>query len=408
MDPTGHSLRSPADLTETNYTFWAARYGATNIDAPPSAFTRVSQAWKNEYATLQSGDLYDAWSKSMELPKDYEAVLAQVHCDHYSWGSPDISGCLATTTFGPGYTVINLPNIVDTLGIALLSLGMNWKLNVVITMARSAKIFGQWQNNTYAKILDAYRAQKQEYNTWLENQSTGLGSPLDLGNNPEINRQIEREELKMRALEEFTGQRFESGDAAVNGIYNVSAYPEILFNEAIREGNLVKFFEQAFDWANMTYIFYPYFWGRKNNWLTVKLVEDPSDPLFTKFLQSGYARVVVPARPGFENFLMMFHLLAGWFAQFGCGWNFQPSIFGALGISGTFSPGVSDPVYMSIAQELQSAAGYTDETGPIYGTPYVQKVPTNLVYVAENNHVPNTPWPGLPDHSGDPDIAPFL
>lgn len=412
LDPTGHTLKSPADLTEINYTFWAARYGATSIDPPPPQYLRVSHSWKNEYGTSQAGDVIDAFSKDVEVPKDYEAVLAQVLCDNFTWSAFQswyLRGALATTGFGSGYTIINLPGISATVGISLLSKGMSWKINLVLTSQRSAKLFAQWQVGTYGKILDGYRAQKQDYESWVESQSASFGEGLTFGaNNPQINREAEREELKKRCLELFTGQRFESFDAAVNGIYNVSGYPEILFAESIREGNLVKFFEQAFDWPNMTYIFYPEFWGRKNNWLSVKLMEDPSDPLFTKFLQSGFARAVVPARPGFEHFLMMFHLLSSLISSLGCSWRFEPAIFGALGISNTFSPGVNDPLYISVAQELQSALGYSEDTGPIYGIPYVQKVPTNLVYIAQNSHAAGTPWPGLPDNSSDPDIAPYL
>jgi hypothetical protein len=409
LDPSGHGLNTPSDISDTNYTFWASLYGATGLEVSPPFYLRVSQSWKNEYGTSQGGDIYDAFSTSFTVPKDYEATLAQVYCENYWWGAWDIHGTLGTTGFGNGYTVINLPNISQTIGIALLSQGMNWKINLILTCQRSAQLYAQWQIKTYNAIMDAYAARLREYQAWLQEQIDTAGDTAVIqGQNQTINRESEREELKKRCLELFTGQRFESFDAAVNGIYNVSGYPEILFAEAVREGNIAKFFEQAFDWANMTYIFYPYFWGRKSQWLSMKILEDPGDPLFTKFLQAGYARVVVPVRPDFENYLMLFHMFTNLVSSLGCSWNFQPSFFGAVGISNVFSPAINDPIYISVAQELQSAAGYTEETGPIYGTPYVQKVPTNLVYIAQNSHVQGSPWSGLPDNSADPDIAPYL
>lgn len=408
-DPSGVALSTPADLTETNYGYWASMYGAAGVEAPPPAYVRISEAWKNTYATSQSGDLYDAFNASMKVPDAYEATFAEVVTDNYWWGSGDIHGVIGAATFGHGYSTLSFPNIRDALGIALLSKGMNWKLNVVLTCQRSAQLYSQWQTKTYGAIMDAYAARLREYQAWLQDQRAVAGDRLSLqGQNPGVNRLSEREELKKRCLELFTGQRFESFDAAVDGVFNVSGYPEILFAEAVREGQIVKFFEQAFDWANMTYIFYPYFWGRKTNWLSTTRLEDPGDPLFTKFLQAGYARVVVPVRPEFENYLMLFHMLTNLVSSMGCSWNFQPSIFGAMGISNTFSPAIDDPTYISVAQELQSAAGYSEEEGPIYGTPYVQKVPTNLVYIAQNAHVAGDPWPGLPDNSADPDIAPYL
>ena len=62
---------------------------------------------------------------------------------------------------------------------------------------------------------------------------------------------------------------------------------------ALDQGPIIQFFEQAFEWEQMTYFFYPYFWGRKKNWPTTVNLSDP-DPLFQQFLTAGAARVVVP------------------------------------------------------------------------------------------------------------------
>jgi hypothetical protein len=48
------------------------------------------------------------------------------------------------------------------------------------------------------------------------------------------------------------------------------------------------------------YITYPYFWGAKHNWIKKLTINDP-DPVFDEFLKIGFARVVVPARRGFEG-----------------------------------------------------------------------------------------------------------
>ena len=39
----------------------------------------------------------------------------------------------------------------------------------------------------------------------------------------------------------------------------------------------------------MLYIFYPYFWGNKEDWVTISQITD-DDPLYTRFLQAGAAR----------------------------------------------------------------------------------------------------------------------
>jgi hypothetical protein len=51
----------------------------------------------------------------------------------------------------------------------------------------------------------------------------------------------------------------------------------------------------------MTYIFYPYFWGRQNSWSRVLHSPADADSAMTAFLGAGSARVQVPIRPGFER-----------------------------------------------------------------------------------------------------------
>ena len=62
----------------------------------------------------------------------------------------------------------------------------------------------------------------------------------------------------------------------------------------------VKFFEQAFDWELLSYIFYPYYWAKKCDWKALFQAQDGVDYIFQTFLQSGMGRVIVPVKEGFE------------------------------------------------------------------------------------------------------------
>jgi hypothetical protein len=64
----------------------------------------------------------------------------------------------------------------------------------------------------------------------------------------------------------------------------------------------VNFFEQAFDWANLVYIFAPYFFGPPDAWEAGALADGP-DPEFTAFLSAGAVRVQVPAQLGYEPYV---------------------------------------------------------------------------------------------------------
>jgi len=96
-----------------------------------------------------------------------------------------------------------------------------------------------------------------------------------------------------------------------------SSLSQINLTEAEAEGAYVKFFEESFEWdqisraslqsailrhsnINLVYVTYPYFWGSKQRW-TARLAFSDPDPVFDEFLKAGFCRVVVPARPGFEN-----------------------------------------------------------------------------------------------------------
>ena len=117
---------------------------------------------------------------------------------------------------------------------------------------------------------------------------------------------------------------------------------------------LVKFIEQAFEWDIMSYTFYPFYWGDKTAWQNTYQAE-VDDPLFRSFLQSGMARVIVTARPGFEEAVM--HYMAT-----GQVWN------------GGQVPVIGDDLYLSIVEELKNPTYYVEET-------WETRVPTTLTVI---------------------------
>ena len=171
----------------------------------------------------------------------------------------------------------------------------------------------------------------------------------------------------------YSGQRFDSFRAAVSGNLTPNPhFPEILFGKSVEEGNIVKFFEESFEWKNATYSFYPYFWGRKEQWVQRQSFAD-SDPVFQSFLQAGYARMLVPVTPGMERLVMLF----GW----------RPELALQQGASSVRALGVQNPLYTALATELYHAHRIVKaEDAPIIDT-YVEKVPTNLVYLVNELEV---------------------
>src|SRR6185436_18209083 len=47
----------------------------------------------------------------------------------------------------------------------------------------------------------------------------------------------------------------------------ILSYPSIDLEEAKRKGRFVQFLEQAFEWRQLAYMFYPYFWATPPKWI---------------------------------------------------------------------------------------------------------------------------------------------
>jgi hypothetical protein len=113
-----------------------------------------------------------------------------------------------------------------------------------------------------------------------------------------------------------------------------------------------KFIEQAFEWDIMSYNFYPYYWGNRNDWAQLYQY-DNNDPLFRSFMQSGMARVIVTVRPGFEE-------AVSYYMQTGQIWN------------GGEVPVIEDKLFLSIVDELRQPTGQKE------GKAWPTRIPTAL------------------------------
>jgi hypothetical protein len=172
------------------------------------------------------------------------------------------------------------------------------------------------------------------------------------------------DEIKKHCITIMTEQHFDLFDAVQTGSYNV---PQIDLFENAAEGPYVRFFEQAFEWEQMTWLTYPYFWGRKSMWYDRISYEDV-DPVFNQFLKAGYCRAVVPVRPGFEGAL-------DHFMTFGEIWNGGPL------------PAISNPLYLPIADEIAERLDRPGEEIP-QGDPWLVRIPTTLVHLRPDDKLP--------------------
>jgi hypothetical protein len=376
---------SASDITEYNYQDYTALYNLESIPAYPQpllktgfAISQVHNASNNVTFSFSNSDF--------KVNEGYESRGVwghwnTIHTDNNYFASYYFGGTLMNETF-------DVKGMTGTIPLSGTGNAMASTINLAISMVPTKYKIESWKNEVFSKIMMAYHQQLDAYNSQvaaLAYQNNNL--PVEM--RPDEYRSIERDELKKGSLRLLTnnldrlkvdGQwRFgEEIDAMKDGLGR--GFPEFDVPEAYLEGKISQFFEQAFEWDNMTYSFYPYYWSRSSRWLMLQTRES-QDPKFTEFLKAGAARVVIPVHPSYEKAIM--HYLATKELWMG---------------DGTV-PTIGEELYISISSELKSKTDYIPpESLPEYDEnidpPFVvdsweSTLPTSLIYLQEKPELPS-------------------
>ncbi len=304
-DRSRFTALEPKDISETSYKLWAARYNVADVMPPPPRFRVIAAAfhetWSNDdpKATAQS-------SEKLKVPQGYRASrtwLASTHA-HFARDEEDDQTPQLKVFVGRqeirGSAATQLHNEDDIVPISIAGvLLLAYVVNIEVECVRSKEAYEEWQLDVFTKVMRAYATERAAYDAALREADESYEDLLIRGRNPSQNRATERTELKRAAISQMTGQHFDLFNAMRYGV-PPQGYPQADLSEAEAEGAYIQFIEQAFEWENMQYLFYPYFWGRKEKWPLVSQLDD-DDPLFREFLRAGSARVNIPVRPGFET-----------------------------------------------------------------------------------------------------------
>lgn len=354
--PSAIGVISAASITETNYQIMAAEYGA-EVQHPPVFEKYIGKAFAYN-GVAGGGNHNENTSEAVELdiPDGYYTVYASANwtdsADSHINDSSVVVGNRKITLSGTGGIV---DKFVGKIPVSTSQLGnLSGNVNVSIRLYRLTETLKQWQNDTYVAIMEAYNKRLQEYND-AQNQDviTNVTSEK-MSFNPLYNRSLEKKELKRIAIELLTSP-YNKETSKDN--YNTATVAKVKKDAAFQNhAATVKFFEQAFDWDIMTYVFYPYFYANENNWKDLFQTQDAADPLFQAFLQSGMARTIVPVRPGFED-------AVNWYMATGEIWNGQGLVIDQ-----------DDDMYVSIAEEMQTVEGVVEGT-------WETRLPTNLTVI---------------------------
>ncbi|WP_151523809.1 hypothetical protein [Serinicoccus kebangsaanensis] len=365
---------TPRQLTPDNYQTYVREYLATDVAPPPQPY--VTSAY--DYNTGgEDKDQEFTNSTRVEVPAGYRAIRAtvgQVVTVWDDWAVDVVIGQRAHRFSGGGNVwstsldeetgAVPFAMVTDRVGDVAIA--------VEVICEATNRAFDLWRADTHAKLTQAYKARLSEYEARLAELQAS--APAEIQSGPSAkNRALMLDEIKRLAISTLTLQHFDAFDAIDSGS---AGLPEIAFAEATTEGAYARFFEQAFEWENVSWVPYSYFWGRKEGWLDKLVIED-DDADYEAFLKAGAVRVQLPVRPGFEAAVDHFRLFG------------DPWMGGSL-------PPISDDTYLPIADELTERLGRPGDEIPV-GDPWEVRVPTSLVRLRADDSLPT--WSKQPDGS---------
>lgn len=371
-------LKSALDIDETNYAVWAALYGAT-VTPPPVSWQKLSETLSSS-GDMDGSEFAVSLAEGFTIPDGYESKKGRwrygFHATGDNWLTIMVGQRHTYVTEGGQSGWKDLIGNDATLPVTVMGKTTMFGVNIEVNCERRTDHLNEWKHKTFEAVLSAYETQLAEYKNALAEAAAVAGVQIR-GSNPLLNRNLEQQELKKGAIRMLTRCRDVWSNAMKDGEQadECPVPPEFDCCEAIRDGAFVQFMEQSFEWSLMTYLFYPYFWGRKCNWEMIYKLDD-ADPQFLAFLQAGYGKVVVPVRPGYEAAIMRF-------LHDGVIWN------------GGSVPAIDSEMYLSADNEMREAVGQVDPKIE----PWFITVPTSLTALqCESGCIQGS---GLPCPGGD-------
>ncbi|GGP15499.1 hypothetical protein LDL08_25295 [Nonomuraea glycinis] len=328
--------------------------------------------------------------------KDGNSALGEASGYHFVWGQVSFAGTDIPLwdgwVTGDKTTIYNKGDFQDqglvmmTSDLVALKTPCTSKAKLAVIMAGTFKSIvsvnvvcrplpatvDRWRNNIFDKLAAAYEALDRDFQR-MASAEMGARSLWSEQIPPLRAAELVREELKRQVIELLLAGRFDGVDALIEGTDDQRPRPE--FATAIAEAPFIQFLEQAFEWSNLTYVCYPYFWAGRQRWAKLQPLTG-TDPEFIRFLRSGSARVVVPARPGFEDAVNVFLY---------CG-----RLWG-----GGSAPAPDEELYISVAKEIQELTGAPDQAEA--GESWEKRLPTTLVWL--------DPDPALPKENDNRRLA---
>lgn len=283
-------------------------------------------------------------------------------------------------------TVTLDPPAVAKVKLAVQGAGVS-AVDISFTMKcrRSSQAYGAWRQAVYDALFEAWIQWKRDWET-EQGRAAGLQLISGEGSAAKVEETL-RNEVKRQVIAWLLDESpFQGRNALRPTNAAAPSWREIDFDLARQSAAIIQFFEQAFEWGNLNYVLYPYYWAERLRWDQLNEIS-AANPDLERFLKAGSARVVVPARPAMASAVL--HWLA-----------FREPFLGRP------LPLPGDPLFVSLAQEIRDLT--QPPTDGEFGDSWEARVGTSLMWLEETDTLPVNELAslGAPPHEPDPRLTP--
>jgi hypothetical protein len=304
VDPRTDPRFSVELLDRTNIMTWARTYNA-KIDTPMPSTIVVSDTMSGSGETNHMTKLLDipagyactnAWilAHYPDPPNKWNGIRIQVGLEHVTcW-----RGMQNPPLWNKYHFWAGLRLETGKLPISIFFPSDGFILNIEVNCWITPEAELAWKQKAYHAIIEAYEAQKREFESELN-----AWNPSMLDINPAKKNSLIKEELKREAIRKMfrcnpfwmmdsyvVGQEFNNPCCGNSGITNGTNPPS----------DVIRFLETAIDWQNITYELHPYFYADKDNWADLLNLSD-DDPHFEAFLKASHATIRIPIHRDYQK-----------------------------------------------------------------------------------------------------------
>ena len=292
------------DVNKNNYIRLGAVFGVSDLPAPPELF--ISKHIRLAHGTGSSSDTgkhKSGVNTEVAIPSGYKPILAYITILATSDDDPYFSfhvGPIVNHIHKDKFDATgvqgghNKYSLTETEVIMLypfdsqVSFGSDEKLFIDIYGYESAnysihidlrfyanvnpstldhKVIIDWKNEVYKLLLDAYQnllvvyqQQFAEHRLEIESKRRTVDS---FGSPPIIIHKLIHTELKKHCISIIRNEH--PGNLVTP---HSGEPPQFDIQQSKEDGEIIRFLEHAFEWDQIQYVFYPYFWARPGNILS--------------------------------------------------------------------------------------------------------------------------------------------